>query len=270
MARRSARAAKPDETSVYWPCTHKISPANGFHRARMHPEHLTSLLAAGAEEDPGRSPACPDEHQIAGYVDGGLGPAARNQIEGHLADCGHCLALVGLLCREQRAAAIEPVPDVVLQQARALKTKVPQRRWRLAPQWAAAAALVLAVPLLFQLDRNPDRDIEGQGGPAPPATRALASAAEGLQVLSPGAGTTIGSQRLWFQWTEVPGTPYYDVRIVTDAGDVVIQRRVTGTTWRPSAELALKPGSEYFVHIDAYPSGDKSVSSEHVPFRVSD
>jgi hypothetical protein len=236
----------------------------------MHPEHLTSLLAAGVSDDPTRSPACPDEPEIAGYVDGGLGLAARDQMERHLADCGHCLALVGLLCREQHAAAIKPVPDVVLQPTRALMTKVPQRRWRLAPQWAAAAALILAVPLLFQLGRNLDRGVEGQGRPAPPATRALTSAAEGLQVLSPGAGTTIGSRRLSFRWTEVPGTPYYDVRIVTDAGDVVIERRVTGTTWRPSAELALQPGSEYFVHIDAYPSGDKSVSSEHVPFRVSD
>ena len=70
----------------------------------MNPDHLTSLLAAGAANERGRSPACPDEHQIAGYVDGGLDDAAREQVELHLADCGHCLALVGLLCRERGAA----------------------------------------------------------------------------------------------------------------------------------------------------------------------
>ena len=31
-----------------------------------------------------------------------------------------------------------------------------------------------------------------------------------------------------------------------------------------------QPGAEYFVHVDAYPSGDKPVSSDHVPFRVSE
>jgi anti-sigma factor RsiW len=236
----------------------------------MNPDHLTSLLAAGAAADPGQSPACPDEHQLAGYVDGGLKQAARSRVELHLADCRHCLALAGLLSRERKADVIERVPEEVLAQARALVTRSPRRQWRLAPQWAAAAALVLAVPLLLQLGRNPDRGIEGQGRPDPPATRTLASAAGGLQVLSPEAGTAVDARRLSFRWTEISGTPYYDVRILTDAGDVVIRQRVTGTTWRPPAEIKLQSGAEYFVHIDAYPSGDKAVSSDHVPFRVSD
>jgi anti-sigma factor RsiW len=236
----------------------------------MSPEHLTSLLAAGTAADPTRSSACPDEHQIAGYVDGGLDDAAREQLALHLADCRHCLALVGLISRERDADAIEPVPHDVVAPTRARAAKESQRRWRLAPQWAAAAALVLAVPLLLQLGRSPDRGPEGQGRPEPPATRTVASPATGLQLLSPGAGTAVETRRLAFRWTEIAGTPFYDVRIVTDAGDVVIQQRVTGTTWRPPAQLDLQPGAEYFVHIDAYPSGDKAVSSDHVPFRVSD
>jgi anti-sigma factor RsiW len=236
----------------------------------MNPDHLTSLLAAGAAVDPTRSAACPDEHQVAGYVDGGLDEAERQQVELHLADCRHCLALVGLLSRERDADAIESVPDEVVAPARTPVTKRPQPRWRLAPQWAAAAALVLAVPLLLQLGRNLDRGTEGQGSPDPPAARTFASSAAGLQVLSPGAGTAVDAGRLSFRWTEVSGTPYYDLRIVTDAGDVVIQQRVTGTTWRPPTQLNLQPGAEYFVHIDAYLSGGKTVSSDHVPFRVSE
>jgi hypothetical protein len=236
----------------------------------MNPDHLTSLLAAGAADGPGRSAACPDEHQIAGYVDGGLDEAARKQLEFHLADCKYCLALVGLLCRERDADAIGPVHDEVTAQASTRVTKGPQRWWRLAPQWVAAAALVLAVPLLLQLGRNLDRGAEGQGRPDLTATRTVTSTATELQVLSPGAGSAVDAQRLSFHWAEVSGTPYYDVRIVTDAGDVVIQQRVTGTTWRPPAQLKLRPGADYFVHIDAYPSGDKAVSSDHVPFRVSE
>ena len=236
----------------------------------MNPDHLTSLLAAGVADDPTRSPACPDEHQIAGYVDAALDEASREQFELHVADCSRCLALVGLLCRERDAEAIQPVLDSAVAPTRAPVTKRPQRRWRLAPHWAAAAAIVLAVPLLLQVGRNLERGTEGQGRPEPPATRTLASTAAGLQVLSPGAGTAVDVQQLSFHWTEVPGSPYYDVRILTDAGDVVIRQRVTGTTWRPPAQLKLQPGAEYFVHIDAYPSGDKAVSSDHVPFRLSD
>ena len=236
----------------------------------MNPDHLISLLAAGTTDDPTQSPACPDEHQIAGYVDGRLDAAAREQVELHIADCRHCLALVGLLCRERDADAIRLVPDGAVAPALARVTKRPQLQWRLAPQWAAAAALVLAVPLLFQTGRNLDRGVEGQGRPEPSVTRTLAPTANGLQVLSPGDGASVDPRRLSFRWTEVSGSPFYDVRIVTDAGDVVVQQRVTGTTWRLPAQLNLQPGAEYFVRIDAYPSGDKAVSSDHVPFRVSD
>jgi hypothetical protein len=89
-------------------------------------------------------------------------------------------------------------------------------------------------------------------------------------VLVPGAGGAVDAQRAQFRWTEVAGSPYYEVRIVTDDGAVVIRERVTGTAWQLPSQVQLQPGAEYFVHVDAYPSGDKAVSSDHVPFRVSD
>lgn len=236
----------------------------------MDSEHLKSLLAQGVANDPKPSLACPDEHQIAGYADGGLDEAARERVELHLADCRHCLDLVGLLCRERGAEETATVPDEVAASTPALTTHGPRHRWRLAPQWAAAAALVLATPLLFQLARNPDGGTEEQVRPAAPATRTPAPTGAGVQLLFPDAGASVDARQLSFRWTEVPGTPYYDVRIVTDAGDVVIEQRVTGTDWRPPAELGLRPGAEYFVHVDAYPSGDKSVGSDHVRFRISD
>jgi hypothetical protein len=91
-----------------------------------------------------------------------------------------------------------------------------------------------------------------------------------MQLLSPGAGAVVNARELAFRWSDVPGTPFYELRIVTDAGDVVIRQQVTGTSWRPPAQLRLQPGAEYFVHVDAYPAGDKTVSTDHVPFRISD
>jgi anti-sigma factor RsiW len=236
----------------------------------MDPDHLTSLLAERASERPVRSPACPDESRIAGYIDGGLDAAIRQQLEQHLADCGHCLALVGLLSRERSASASESVSSPVLAQVGARAREQSQRPWRFAPQWAAAAAVVLAVPLLVQLGRSPDAGLEGQGRPAPPAIRKSESTPDTLQVLVPGAGGAVDARRAQFRWTEVAGSPYYEVRIVTDDGAVVVRERVTGTAWQLPAQVQLQPGAEYFVHVDAYPSGDKAVSSDHVPFRVSD
>jgi len=236
----------------------------------MDPDELASLLAEEAPERPARSPACPDENRIAGYVDGGLDAAVRQELERHFADCGHCLELVGWLSRELHASAAEPVPSQVLAQAGARARKEPQHRWRSAPQWAAAAAVVLAAPLLVQLGRSPDAGLEGQGPPAPAAIRKFESTPDGLQVLVPGAGGAVDAQRAQFRWTEVAGSPYYEVRIVTDDGAVVVRERVTGTAWQLPEQVQLQPGAEYFVHVDAYPSGDKAVSSDHVPFRVAD
>ena len=108
----------------------------------MSPEHLRSLLTGAAAADPSRSVACPDEQEIAGYVDGGLDEVTRKKFELHLAYCTRCLELVGLLCRERDADAIEPVTHEVVTRAHTVVTKGPQRRWRPVPQWAAAAALV--------------------------------------------------------------------------------------------------------------------------------
>lgn len=236
----------------------------------MDADHLTSLLAEGASERQARSPGCPDESWIAGYVDGSLDSAGRQELESHLADCGHCLALVGLLSRERDASTADPVPRQTLVQAHARATKASARLWHRAPQWAAAAALVLAVPLLLQLGRSPDASLEGQGRPEPPATRTMAREADAVQVLAPLSGTAVDPRRAQFRWSPVAGSPYYDVRIVTDDGAVVVRDRVAGTDWQLPEQVQLKPGAEYFVHIDAYPSGDKTVSSDHIPFRVSD
>lgn len=237
---------------------------------RMNLERLEKLLAAGPLEGAERSPACPDEHQIAGYVDGTLDVAARERLEGHLADCDYCPSLIGMLCRERDAHRAGTAAPHETDREAEWKARRSQRPWWLAPQWAVAAALVLAVPLLFQLAREPERGLEGQGSPTPSPTRSVASVAPGLRVLFPGSGAAVDLRQLEVSWTEVPGTPYYDVRIVTDSGDIVIQRRVTATRWKPAAPLKLEPGEEYFVLVDAYPSGNKAVSSRHVPFRISD
>jgi hypothetical protein len=233
----------------------------------MTPEQLTQRLAASSAEGAGPSPSCPDEHVIAGYVDGGLAAQAAAQLERHLADCSHCLGLVALLVGERGAAH---AASSTLADTRAASTGARKKPEVLGgvQKWAAAAALLLAAPVIFQLGRNADRGDEGQGRPPDTTTRMVASVGGMLQVLSPGPGSAVDPSRLVFSWTEVPGSPYYDLRIVTDEGDVVVEQRVSTTSWQSSTPLGLKRGAEYFVLVEAYPSGDKALSSRHVPFRI--
>ncbi len=242
----------------------------------MNPDRLISLLTNGAHDDLARPGFCPDELQVAGYVDGGLDDTEREQFEQHLADCERCLDLVTMLSQEREADPVEPVSDALLARARRLGSQEKTRKWQwraphwAVPQWATAAVLMLAIPLVLFMGREPDRGVVGQGRPESSFTRAFDADDAEIQVLAPQAGASVDPRRSTFQWEAIPGTPYYDVRIVTDDGAVVIQQRVNGNEWSPPAELALVPGAEYYLHVDAYPSGDKAVSSDHVPFRVPD
>ena len=77
-----------------------------------------------------RGPAgpCPDENDLAAYVDGAASMALAERIERHMARCGACLAAV----RETRAVLVAPKP---------------RRIWFAAVRWAtaAAAAVLIAV-----------------------------------------------------------------------------------------------------------------------------
>lgn len=230
----------------------------------MTPDDLPSLLRTSSADAPERVPTCPDEHSIAAYVDGTLETNAREPLELHLADCSHCLALVGLLSREHVVTAAEAVPEPTIARARALAQPRSRRRVSLAPQWAAAAVVVLAMATLISLPRPPDTDWP----PDAPATRTGNS--PGLRLLSPGEGMTVDRTQLTVRWSPVAGARYYDARVVTEAGDVVAEERLTGTEWHPKERAALRPDLEYFVHVDAYVSDGNAFGSEHVSFHVSE
>jgi len=233
-------------------------------------DDLPSLLSNAPAHVPGRGPDCPEEHAIAAYVDGTLGVDSREGIEVHLADCGHCLALVGLLSRERGVDATEPVAELAIARAQALVRPQSRRHGSSAPQWAAAAVVVVALASLVRLSQPvTPTEIVNDGSNAP-TTRAAAADTQVLRLLSPSPGATVSADELAVRWTPVPGSHYYDVRVVTNAGDVVTEEHVSGTAWRPKDPASLQSGVEYFVHVDAFVADDKTVSSEHVAFRVAD
>lgn len=88
------------------------------------------LLRAADSRPRERTPGCPDEQLVAAYVDGRVSPREREIVEAHLADCAHCLALVGLLARQEWLDHAAQVPETTLARARRLAqtaTPVPVR-----------------------------------------------------------------------------------------------------------------------------------------------
>ena len=215
--------------------------------------HISSLQKSAATER--KSTAfCPDDHQIAAFVDGALDDSSRVLIERHLPDCPACVARVGQLMRLMRDEA----------SAESAESKVPNKnRLAVLRQWAVAATFVLAIVWATWLpDRVEDSDVRN--------ARNIESALVTPEILAPDSGVLASREGFVIRWTAVPGSVYYKVRIVSDVGDLLSEARVENTEWAIGNEIALEPGSEYFIRVDAYLSDSKRLSSQHIPFRLRD
>jgi hypothetical protein len=222
----------------------------------------------------GRTPFCPEDQQIAEYFDEVLPAGERDTLERHLADCRFCLARIGMLQRLEQDPTARRIPEDVLATAKTLKHN-PMRRTRRAPAWAAAAAIFIAVGALYQYfpldgigqDALP-RSHESEPTSSLSETRNIDPGALGPRFLSPREGVTVAAGVSLFTWTPVPNSLYYQVRIVSDDGDLLWQERVDGTEWQLPTGLALSPGLQYFVRVDAYLTDAKALQSDYLLFRL--
>src|SRR5262245_61454171 len=206
--------------------------------------------------------ACTNHHEIAAYVDGTLDLAGRERLERHLADCSRCTRLVGIVS-SVKAGGLETVPDHLAFRARRLAKPASAQWKRYLPPLAAAAAIVLGVTVIFEFGSQSVVQDEQTAR----TTRGTPSKPE-IQVIAPSSGAVLGTDEVVFRWTEVPDARYYVVRVVTAAGELVAEQRVTTNEWRPGRSTALDPGQDYFVRVDAFPAVGPSSSSTHVPFSV--
>lgn len=232
----------------------------------------------GLDTDPGlqRTEHCLEPAELAAFLDGDSGNRAFNA---HLADCPFCLQQLARICRSQDDEAATSVPPELLLQAEALGPKpsdtgppdnkpVRHRPWfgRMPVAAAMAATVVLAVGvLLFNFDT-----VTSPGAkPAEfPTTRYADTGAMNPRLLAPTAGSLIVPAEQVFHWTEVPGSLFYDVRLVDPEGELLLRERVEATRWLIPESLALHAGGEYYVRVDAYLDDERFLSSEHVVFSV--
>jgi len=224
-----------------------------------------------------RQPGCPVDEKFASFMDGGLSEQEHEHLMKHLADCAFCQERVGMLSRAREADTPALVPELLLVRSRKLaaprQTAAARKvTWGVAAPWAAAAAVVLAIGLVAHQAPvpAPQSAAAGQQVTDYRQTRNIDPNALGPGILSPREGATISSRNGLFRWSAVPDSLYYQLRIVSDEGDLVWQERVRGTQWKLPPSLVLAPGAEYFVRVDAYLTESKVLNSDFVPFTAGE
>lgn len=225
---------------------------------------------------------CPDEHQLAAWVDQQLIGSERERVESHLAKCDSCLQQVGFLVQNAQGEP-GPAPARLLRRAQALDAPAPVHPpapWK----WAAAAAAIVLLAASAALWR------EARSNPAqphsPPLASALQSQAPDLSsnpdsesptsvrgesshlspaVLSPQPGATVPPSDFLIRWQPMDKAAAYEVSVVTAAGDLVWRHRLQETSVKPPPRI-LRPGRKYFVWIRALLRDGKTQQSPAVGF----
>ena len=88
------------------------------------------------------------------------------------------------------------------------------------------------------------------------------------KISTPAEGASIKADDLTIRWTEVSGSLYYNVRVVTAEGFLVLNDRVESTEWKLPAKHLLEPKTDYYVRVDAYMAEANSGSADHSLFSV--
>lgn len=221
---------------------------------------------------------CPDEHELAAYVDQQLIGAERERVESHLAKCDSCLQQVGFLVKHVYVPE-ESAPPWLLHGAKILKTPAHQSvRFGMKSVSVAAASAVLAIGLLvwrearprteehsILIARAPDPSAatipEKEEPEADTAVRSLSPTDFQILILSPQADAIIRDSDFTIRWKAIPEAAEYEVQIVTADGDLAWRKKVHGNSVI-APKQTLRRGLKYFVWVRAsLPNGKTQQSA---------
>ena len=228
-------------------------------------EERTIELLASQEVQVQRSTACPSSETLADYCLGSLAPSERIELQAHVFDCGYCLDWIGRSVRGQRVATSS------LSTGRRQPTA---RRFIYPGGLATAAVLMLTVGIFFAQPPEDRAEFSEHlvGGETTPTTRAqsrfVPNQRNTLNILAPLEGAEVDTTHFTIEWSEVPESLFYELRIVADDGAVVMLERTSNQRWDSRDVEFLVPGATFFVRVNAYFDEVKPVASEHVMFTV--
>ena len=228
---------------------------------------------------------CPDEQSLASYLDHTSDPALKTRLEHHLSSCSYCRALVAESLSSQRRENLPPVPRALLSRVRSLGTTAPDRlRWS---WWPLSIATVgFAVLLLVWLRAPQTLDLPRWASPSAPAilksqptvpmipqpsevVRSSDNHSALPMVIFPANSSVIQPDLIInFRWRAVPHASYYEVRIVTAAGELLWRHDSAENHLRADGSLTL-PTGRYFVLVSAIMENGRSQHSSPVEFQVA-
>jgi len=228
----------------------------------LNPNELFSQFPASGHR---RGSECFDDQILTAALDGEYRIVERPAFQAHVSSCDYCLARLARFTRLNRNLANAEIPEFTMAGAQRLfqsRRVVPR-----APAWAAAAMIGFAALLsALWFARTPE--------PVPsavsraPEVRNIDPDGYRPQVLFPQEGASVVPGGPPFEWSTVPGTLHYDIRVVSADGTLIWQQRVASPEWRIPDQLHLAAGENYYFHVDAYVTQAKRLSSRHVMFRI--
>jgi hypothetical protein len=96
----------------------------------------------------------------------------------------------------------------------------------------------------------------------------LQAASATPQLLYPREGAVVASAGIEFRWKSVPGAFSYDIRVVTEDGDLIWE----GQSAKPRAVLPsnirLASAQSFYVRVRAHLPEGKTITSKLVGFKV--
>lgn len=226
-----------------------------------------------------RTAFCPSDDDIAAYFDGAAKPGEKEQLGQHLALCIFCRSRLGMLSRLASEDDDILLDGGLLAKAKQLGTNPGGSRavW---VAWPSAAALLLAVGVFVSIERySAGSDVaitpatahsEAQGDDiVVRQLRSMESDSPRPMVLDPVANASVLPGKLTVRWTPVPGALFYDVLLLSDAGELLLRERVEETLWQPAGAAGVPGNGRYFLRVKAFLADGRSSGSEHVAFSVT-
>lgn len=254
-------------------------------------DQLMRDLLSSSEREPRRGWRCASAEALAAYVDGAGSAAQRERQERHFSECAHCRAEIAALVKLLREEEPPPVPPVLLHQAAALTEDAPgvSSQWMWAAAGVTAAVLAVAVWNFLPSSPAPAPPAEARQEAAPVATspapvvvaesrppldatvpevRRSSRNVTSVVILSPQPEATLAPDATRFHWAAVPGALTYEVRVLTESGDIVWETRVSSSSATVPREHAL-PAGRYYLMVRAGLSEGRSVSSPSMAFTIA-
>jgi len=230
----------------------------------MQSDHFRNLFKAHRSGRVERGSDCPAVDQFAAFVEGGSPEEDHERFCAHLADCLYCRERLGLIGRARGVEDPFQVPELLLARA-ARMVRSTRKRKPSVHRWIAAASVVLALALVFQIMPDSSSGVIELTDPGEDVrlTRSVSPVA-----LMQHEKLTVRQHDGAFYWNSIPDSLYYEIRIVSDEGNLLWQERTYDTHWALPEDLHAVPGREYFVRLDAYLSESKSLNSDYIGFRV--